>query len=111
MEKVHKGYNEIETKAHVDIPKIERFNAIFMAEVIYDPENYGKLANLIQNLLAKDGICLISSKLYYFGNGGSVDEFKDFIEENYPNLGVETVHEVDDGVSNKREIMAIGFKP
>ena len=50
-----------------------------MSEVIYNKDNYAKVANIIYNFLAQDGICYMCNKLFYFGVGGSTPEFKQFL--------------------------------
>lgn len=47
-----------------------------LSEVIYNQQNYEKVINLIYKLMKPNGICLLSNKLYYFGVGGSMPEFK-----------------------------------
>jgi len=107
--KIQQGTNEIVTPLHNEETQLPtKFNAILMAEVLYNSENYVKLGQIINELLDKDGVCIISSKLYYFGIGGSVDEFKDFMEQTYPHLKIETLQEINDKRSNKREIFCIG---
>jgi len=112
IDKVYNDQNDLVTKLHTETsPSASKFDGIFMSEVLYNPENYLKIATIINELLEKDGICIISSKLYYFGVNGSVDEFKDFLEINFPNLQTETLVEIDNKKSNKREIFAITRKP
>jgi len=43
-----------------------------MSEVIYQPENYEKIINLMIEFLNQGGICLMANKLFYFGVGGSI---------------------------------------
>ena len=50
-----------------------------MSEVIYNKDNYEKVANLLVTFLKPNGICYMANKLYYFGVGGSTPEFKDFL--------------------------------
>ena len=33
--------------------------------------------------MSKDGIAIMATKMYYFGVGGSLNEFEDFFETNY----------------------------
>lgn len=105
--KIEEGVNEITFGKTVHFPK--KFDAIFMAEVLYNPDNYKALCEVVANLLDEKGVCIVGSKVYYFGNGGSVDEFKDFIENNYSKMKCETLQEISDKVSNKREVFAIGI--
>ncbi len=57
----------------------EKFDFILMSEVIYAVENYEKLCNLIFNILEEKGICIMGSKMYYYGVGGSSNDFKLFV--------------------------------
>jgi hypothetical protein len=50
-----------------------------MSEVIYNQNNYNKIARVILKLLKLHGVCILANKLFYFGVGGSLFEFKDFI--------------------------------
>lgn len=61
-------------------------------------------------MLAEDGVCFLSSKLYYFGNHGSVDDFIEYCEENYTLLEIDYLHEIEDGNSSKRAILTTKFK-
>ena len=109
IEKVSNNVNELATKLHEQgSVSAGKFDMILMSEVLYNPDQYPKLGALINELLETTGICIISSKLYYFGVNGSVDEFKDFMEEHYPHLSIQTLLEIDNKISNKREIFAIG---
>lgn len=55
-----------------------------------------------------DGVCLLASKLYYFGVGGSLMEFKDFIKKNYASeLEISTAKFINTKKSNNREISKI----
>ena len=65
---------------------IHKYDVLLMSEVIYDVENYTKILDLIINLLGQGGYCLIASKVFYFGVGGSIAEFLEFAEKNYLNL-------------------------
>ncbi len=55
------------------------------SEVIYNKDNYAKVMNVIDLFLKKDGVCYMANKLFYFGVGGSLPEFKDFIDLKYGN--------------------------
>jgi hypothetical protein len=44
-------------------------------------ENYPHFLKICRENLAKKGSFLIASKAYYYGNGGSIPEFAQFIEE------------------------------
>jgi hypothetical protein len=80
-----------------------------MSEVIYDISNYYKILELIVNLLGEEGYCLIASKIFYFGVGGSIAEFLEFAETNFKNLlFLEILHNIDNKKGgNKRQIIKI----
>jgi predicted nicotinamide N-methyase len=110
VDNIKNGVNDIVTPLHDKEAQMPaKFDAIFMSEVLYNSDNYNKLAQVIEGLLDSNGVCIIGSKLYYFGIGGSVDEFKEFMENNYPKFKVQTLQEINDKKSNKREIFAVGL--
>lgn len=59
-----------------------KVDLILMSETLYSTKNYRKLLNLINSVLCENGQCVVASKLYYFGVGGSCFEFKKFVTEN-----------------------------
>lgn len=86
-----------------------KFDLILMSEVIYKTENYDKIAQIIEKLLKPkgEGICILGTKLYYFGVGGSLPEFEEFLLKNYPTLKVVDISEINTKKSNKRAIVII----
>lgn len=86
----------------------DEFDLIFMSEVIYQKENYEKIANIIQKTLKpKQGICILSTKYYYFGVGGSLPDFLDFISKKFPDLKVIEEKELNTKKSNKRALVLL----
>jgi len=55
------------------------FDCILAAEVIYNRSNYEKVSSVIQQLLKPEGECLMASKIYYYGVGGCLPEFKEHL--------------------------------
>ena len=111
VRKLSLGSNELPASILED-QKVEftrKFDLILMSEVLYNVENYEKLVKLIIDILDEKGTCIISSKIYYFGVGGSTLEFKEFLANNYPSLKIKILREIKNKVSNKREIFAISF--
>ena len=53
---------------------------ILTAETIYDPENYGKLHDLIEHVLTDNGVAFVASKCFYFGVGGGTFEWVQFVK-------------------------------
>jgi len=82
---------------------------ILTSETIYNTNYYKSLHNIIQKSLSKDGIALIAAKRYYYGVGGGVDTFLDFVDENKI-FQYEIVKNIDAGISNIRNIILMKFK-
>eukprot|EP01016_Furgasonia_blochmanni_P001911 TRINITY_DN10758_c0_g1_i1.p1 TRINITY_DN10758_c0_g1~~TRINITY_DN10758_c0_g1_i1.p1 ORF type:complete len:370 (+),score=59.01 TRINITY_DN10758_c0_g1_i1:60-1112(+) len=87
------------------------FDYVLTSEVLYNPENYGKLADVMGCFLKpSSGIGLIGSKVYYFGCGGSVEDFKVFMQTNKGEVyKVWTVKEIVDKRSYRREILGLSL--
>ncbi|EGR27573.1 SAM dependent methyltransferase, putative [Ichthyophthirius multifiliis] len=64
----------------------KQFDMLLMSEVIYNVENYEKVINLVLKFMKKDGVSILANKLYYFGVGGSMPEFKQFVLKYYLNI-------------------------
>jgi len=65
---------------------------------------------MIKRHMKRDGgIALVAAKKYYFGTGGSVQFFKDYILHD-GEMQAETVWEEKDLRSNIREIVRVSFK-
>ena len=61
--------------------KISRkYDLIFGSDVLYETRNYQNLIKLFQANLTENGVVVISSKAYYYGNGGSIAEFKNYLD-------------------------------
>lgn len=66
------------------------------------------LARLVQCLRRPGGVAYIAAKSYYFGVGGGTTAFVQLVEGEGEMLA-EVVQVLDDGLSNKREILRLGF--
>lgn len=107
-EKVKGQVNEISFQKAKAQSYDEQFDVLMMSEVIYNQANYEKIAQLIVKLMKQDGICLLANKLYYFGVGGSMPEFKQFLAANYATvLAFESLEVVNNKKGNKREIISV----
>ncbi|XP_066140040.1 histidine protein methyltransferase 1 homolog isoform X1 [Euwallacea fornicatus] len=84
----------------------EKFNYIFTSETIYNVENYEKLHNTFQKLLKEDGIVYLAAKSYYFGVGGGISLFTDFLKKKNV-FKYELCWNCPEGL--KREILKIQF--
>ncbi len=62
-------------------------------------------------MLKKTGVAIMATKMYYFGVGGSLCEFEEYLENNYGNLlELESLQTVCDKRNNKREVVSIRWK-
>lgn len=79
-----------------------KFDLIITCETIYSPESIPLVADMITSLLQDNSLALVGAKNYYFGVGGSVNEFVSYIS----NSGVKVVtHEVNSQL--KRSIVEV----
>lgn len=85
-----------------------KYDIIFGADILYETRNYMNIIKLIESNQTKNGIAVISSKAYYYGNGGSIAEFKQYIETS--NLQYFCIKQIVTGISNRREIFGLKFK-
>lgn len=83
------------------------YDLIFSSETIYSEENYPKLAKLLESSLDQNGVAYIAGKTYYFGVGGGMRDFEDYINES-SSLTCETHSTIDATV--QREIVKIKRK-
>ncbi|CAK9812970.1 Histidine protein methyltransferase 1 homolog [Anthophora plagiata] len=60
--------------------ELTKYDLIFTSETIYNPDNHKKLYEVFKQRLKRDGIGLIAGKSYYFGVGGGMRQFQNFIE-------------------------------
>jgi len=75
-----------------------KYEVILTAETIYNEENYGKLHTLFEKLLSKNGFVLVAAKSYYFGVGGNVEAFLEYVCSKKI-FTSEKVHTVSKGVT------------
>jgi len=91
--------NEIFSKEIAD--ESLKFDMILTSETIYNTTNHEKLISIFKNFLKKNGKVVVAAKLFYFGVGGGLKEFRTLVEE--AGFTVKTVRKFEDGV--KREIL------
>lgn len=84
-----KGLSELE--------KFETFDVILTAETIYSESCYDRLHNVLDSFLAPDGVILLAAKSHYFGVGGGVGPWCNFVES-HGVFEVNTVHEDKDSL-------------
>ncbi|GMH45106.1 hypothetical protein BSKO_13063 [Bryopsis sp. KO-2023] len=87
------------------------YDLILSAETLYNLDSHASLLLALKQLLKPPaGHAYIASKTHYFGVGGGTTAFKALVKKDGV-LSCSTVWQVDDGVSNKREILELTFPP
>uniref|UniRef100_A0A914HA89 protein-histidine N-methyltransferase n=1 Tax=Globodera rostochiensis TaxID=31243 RepID=A0A914HA89_GLORO len=69
----------------------KKFNLILTSETIYNEFNYASLHHTMDSLLTDDGKVLLAAKAHYFGVGGSVLAFSEFVRSRGTFASVEEV--------------------
>ena len=57
-----------------------KYDIILTSETIYNPQCYSKLLNIFNKLLHSHGSVFLAAKNYYFGVGGNITAFIDFVK-------------------------------
>ncbi|KAJ8947947.1 hypothetical protein NQ318_021044 [Aromia moschata] len=89
-----------------EITNEEKYDFIFTSETIYNTENYIKLHQVFETLLKKNGAIFLAAKSFYFGVGGGITLFEDFLEQQKI-FKYSSCWKCEEGV--KREILKIEF--
>ncbi|XP_058396088.1 histidine protein methyltransferase 1 homolog [Diceros bicornis minor] len=85
----------------------EKYDLILTSETIYNPDYYGTLHQTLRRLLDKNGRVLLASKAHYFGVGGGIHLFQQFVEERNV-FETRTLEIIDEGL--KRFLIEMTFK-
>ncbi|KAK9918392.1 hypothetical protein WJX75_003758 [Coccomyxa subellipsoidea] len=86
------------------------YDVILSAETVYNLDSQRHLLKCIkQGLRPKVGQAWIAAKSYYFGVGGGTASFIQLVDRD-GTFEVKAVDVIDDGASNKREILLLSFK-
>lgn len=83
----------------------DTYDLILTSETIYNVSNYTKLIKLFEKKLKPSGCILLIAKNYYFGVGGSINEFLIFLKSS--KLTTDTVWTSIDGV--KKTLLKIHY--
>lgn len=87
----------------------EKYDLIVGCDVIYETKNYKTLLDLFAQFLSPTGRVLIASKAYYYGNGGSLAEFKALVTSD-TRFTAQQVFLVPTGGGNRREVIQLTFR-
>ncbi|CAL8359091.1 unnamed protein product [Boreogadus saida] len=84
-----------------------KYDIIFTSETIYNTAYYPSLHATLQKLLAPDGVTYLATKAHYFGVGGGLLLFEQFVEER----GIFSLHHLWDVAEGlKRHVVSLRFK-
>lgn len=100
-------WNAVSQKFKSSLPQAQ---LILTADTLYTEAVCVKVFEMIRRHLhqSKDSVALIAAKKYYFGTGGSVHFFESLVETD-PNLVSTVVWTQEDGQSNIRHIIRLGW--
>ncbi|RWS26808.1 histidine protein methyltransferase 1-like protein [Leptotrombidium deliense] len=84
-----------------------KYDLILTSETIYNAENHSILVELIKNCLSENGVAFVAAKSYYFGVGGGILDFQQFIQSD-PRLICEECFASESTIP--RIIIKINFK-
>ncbi|CAL8471510.1 g11052 [Coccomyxa elongata] len=86
------------------------YDIILSAETIYSLDSQQQLLSCIKQCLRPTtGQAWVAAKSYYFGVGGGTASFIRLVEKD-GTFNVKTIDVINDGASNKREILTLKFK-
>ncbi|VDK75958.1 unnamed protein product [Onchocerca ochengi] len=58
----------------------QKFDVVLTSETIYNEEHYGILHDLFDVVLPPDGLILLAAKMFYFGVGGNIPSFLEYVK-------------------------------
>lgn len=84
-----------------------KYDVIFTSETIYNTDYYPPLHDVFHKLLAEHGVVYLATKSHYFGVGGGLYLFENFVKERNV-FQIKSLRELDQGL--KRYIVSLRFK-
>ncbi|XP_021371400.1 histidine protein methyltransferase 1 homolog isoform X2 [Mizuhopecten yessoensis] len=90
-----------------EIIRQQKYDVILSAETIYNPDNYKSLQAVFKSCLSEDGVIYLAAKSHYFGVGGGVHMFEEFIKKE-GNFNIEVAHTINTEVP--RVILKLTWK-
>jgi SAM-dependent methyltransferase len=85
---------------------VDKADIILTSDTIYNEKNYDSLVYLMGNSLKPSGQIILGCKRFYFGVGGGVNQFKDYLKKQ-GGLKLANEIKISDGMSNIREILIL----
>ncbi|KAJ8418154.1 hypothetical protein AAFF_G00138630 [Aldrovandia affinis] len=84
-----------------------KYDLIMTSETIYNAAYYPALHTVFQTLLAQEGLIYLATKAHYFGVGGGLYLFQNFVEQKGV-FKIEFLKNVEQGL--KRHVVALSFR-
>lgn len=57
-----------------------KYDVILGSELTYSEANYIKIINFVRDFMSQSGVCILANKIYYFGVGGNMLNFRKNLE-------------------------------
>lgn len=86
---------------------VPKYDIIFTSETIYNTDYYASLHSVFTDLLDRNGNVYLATKSHYFGVGGGLHMFENFVEENNA-FQIKYLKDVEEGL--KRHVVSLSFK-
>ncbi|KAM6080030.1 histidine protein methyltransferase 1 homolog isoform 1-T2 [Theristicus caerulescens] len=101
------GWSEVSQLLLSSNKPFSKYEMILTSETIYNPDYYSALHDTLAQLLDKNGRVYLASKAHYFGVGGGIHLFEEFVVERNV-FRTSIVKTIDKGL--QRCIMEMAFK-
>ena len=82
-------------------------DVILASEILYNVDYYADICKVFEGVLSADGVVFIATKRFYYGVGGGVPQFVEFLTKHAPQFQCETIQSFVDGKSMIRDILKI----
>ncbi|XP_039255494.2 histidine protein methyltransferase 1 homolog [Styela clava] len=91
----------------IDCSNNNKYDVILSSETIYNTAYYSKLHSFLEKFLKRDGVIYMGSKSHYFGVGGGVLAWTEFVKSRDV-FEMRTVHVIEANL--KRVVLCMKFK-
>ncbi|XP_072884429.1 histidine protein methyltransferase 1 homolog [Hemitrygon akajei] len=90
---------------HSDPGASFKYDVILSSETLYNPHSYPSLHHALSSLLSDQGTVYLATKAHYFGVGGGIHLFRNFVKEKNT-FDFKTVKVIDDGLQRCIALMS-----
>ncbi|XP_051881510.1 histidine protein methyltransferase 1 homolog [Pristis pectinata] len=92
-------------QVHGDRDASFKYDVILSSETLYNPHSYAALHHALTSLLSDQGTIYLATKAHYFGVGGGIHLFQNFVKEKQI-FDLRTVKVIDDGLQRCIALMS-----